>query len=513
MGLRKRFFAGGAVFAIVFGLFTGTGQSGSLAADPGFQVQLGYEQKVLGPSGIVDFPYFNVTGSDGKLYGMVANNDTYMADVSANGSLSNPKVVLRRGGAGRFDQCGAWLMGTVHEITSTHWVSFYHAEAADPADMGRCVFKDGHTRWSIGYAETFNAGKTWTKPDYPHNQIITQDSALTGDLMTDDAGNGRVIEEGGYFYLFFQASSRVDPVRRLNVARAPISSLGRPGSWSKYYCSDVNDESTCGFTQPGRGGQSTHLRGIPAAARYISYNTYLGRFIGVQASGLGGFALWLSDGDDFLHWTERRLIYPAVSSADDPTVDRWGAYSPTDKQVYGYASLIGADGDSSVTGQDFYLYYMKVYPGDDFSKRYLLRRKIGFVRTSAVPSDRVQLTTYIRSDGRRRTSSEAPEPGEGYRVQTSTGYLLSSARDGYAPVFECAASRSTDHYIKQNSCSGTDQPVRRLGWIATSKTAEATVPVYRCVNRQLKNHFASTSEACDGAQKEFLLGYALPNIR
>lgn len=482
------------------------------AVDP-FQVQVGEEQKVLGPSGIVDMTYHTTRNSAGKLIGFTANNDSYAFDVTSSGALTNQRRVLRKGDTGRFDHCGAWLLGSVHQVTSTHWVGWYHAESPNPSDDGRCVFKDGRTRWSMAFTQSFDGGRTWRKSNYPNNQVLTQDSGLLGDPFTEDAGNARIFAaEDGYFYAFFQAATRTNPLRLLNVARAPIQSRGVPGSWQKYYCSDPTDESTCGFTEPGLGGKSTHLKGIPAAARYVSYNSYLGRFVAVHASGLAGFRLWVSDADNFLRWSPHSIIYPRVSTTTDPRVDVWGDRDGRDRQVYAYASLIGANGDSQYTGQNLWLYYMKVFPGDGYESRYLMRRKVSLRSLAGQPPNRVRVTTYRRGDGLKRTSTERPGPSGRYATVAHLAYLLTDARSGYAPVFECSSTTRQDHWLKLSSCAKGSKPIRRVGWIARTRTPEADVPLYRCYDRALRNHFSSTSARCGGKKKVALIGYALRSL-
>lgn len=511
-------------------LSTTTVTSAAGAATPpapaGFSVQLGSEQRVFGPSHQVDMPFHTAYKAGDRTWrGFIANGDTSEVKLSSGGAFASTRIALARGPQGRFDQCGAWLTSVyVDPANPNHWLGWYHAEAANNANNW-CDYSNGGTRWSMAFAESTNAGGTWTKPGYPNNQVITQDRNLTGPF-TEDAGNGRVVVKDGYFYMFFQAATAGDGARKLNIARAPLSSSGRPGKWSK--CSGRGLLGGCSWGGAGLGGPSMHLPGIPPTARSVVWNSYLQRWVAVAASGRYGFSLWQSK--DLLTWetsvtaadgaTMPRYVYPLVNRTADTTVDRWSNRRSSDKGVYGYSSLVGLDLSSTTTGQDMWLYYMRIFPGEGFDKRYLVRRRMSLVATAGAPSDRVQLTTYVDPRGARRTSSEMPAPALGFKVQTSAGYLLTVARSGFVGLFECRSSKG-DHTLRQNSCPTGELLVRRVGYAATRQLA-GTTAIWRCYDTARARHFAMPSSSAavrpalctqTGMKAEYVIGYALPAIR
>lgn len=498
---------------------------------PGVEVQLGPEELLLGPSGHVDSPYFSERDAAGRLFGVMGNADTSFYSSRNNARLSNPRIVLRKGKTGAFDGCGAWLLPSIHKVTPRHWVGWYHAEQAGAGDGGTCNYGDQSTVWRIAFTQSTDAGRTWTKPTFrrANNYVITQNSALTdrsaNSPWTEDAGNGRVMRIGAFFYLFYMAASaETDRIRYLHVARSPVEKLGKPGTWQKYYCHDpLVGPVECGFTQPGVGGKSSHIGSqpnelaVPSNARFVTWNNYLGRYIGVQATGTVGFNLYMSElssqAEAWKRWSGAVRFYPPVSRTKDPLVDQWGVRTSRARHLYAYPSILGVDGGNSVTGQDFYLYYMKLFPGDDFTHRYLFRRKVSLVKTASNAGlHRVQLTTYLnKTDGRRRSSTERPQ-AKAYRFERISGYLLAVERPGWVPVLECVGPRSR-YYLRKSSCSSTHREVRLVGWISPTKTASAPVQVFTCFNRPKRNSFVSTSQTCSGARRTGVLGFALPALR
>jgi hypothetical protein len=484
-----------------------------------FEVQLGPEQKLSGPNGEIDTPFFSERNAAGNLVGFSGNGTSYEFDTQGNTKLLNGRAVVPMGARGTIDGCGAWL-SSIYKVPqngkpSAHWVGWYHAEAPGAGQNGTCSYADASTVWRVAQVVSWNSGRTWTKASYPNNVVLTQDTALTAPI-TQDAGNPRVIAVGSYLYMYYQAATRDSDLRQLNIARAPLSSLGAPGSWKKYFCGSLS----CGFTEPGIGGRSTGLKNIAPSSRYVVWNSYLGRFIAPQASGRAGFALRVAaavpSGQAALDWPSAATIYPEVSTVDDPRVDLWGSgRTSSSRSLYAYPSLLGANGESATTGQSFYLYYMKIFPGDGFSKRNLFRRKVSLVKVgSAYPINRVQLTTYVDAKGHRRTTTEQPKAA-GYRIQTSVGYLGTAggylSGKGWHDVFECPAPHG-DAYLRVAGCPTGITPVRRVGWISPTRTALAKVTIYKCWDKKTARHFNSTSSTCSGKRRQGVLGYGLPAI-
>jgi len=493
----------------------------------GYTVQLGAEQRVYGPSGLTDFPYFSEK-SGRKLIGFISNNDSYRVVQTRSGVLKDPRTILKRGKAGSFDKCGAWLIGSIYKATTTKWIGLYHAEAAGRGDNNRCIFNDDSVVATIGRAVSLDGGKTWKKAR--GGPVVTQNAALTGP-KAEDATMGRMLKVGQYLYLFYAASSGNTGdalVRRLHVARAPISSLGARGTWKKWHCykPSVLESTRCDFGGTGNdgiGGKSTAIAKMDPMARVIIPNTYLDHYVALEATGTKGFRLWVSNIADTAEpvdpsdpnaatksWAGVVDIYPAVSSQGDPQVDNWHRTRRA-KQLYAYSSIVGLKGKSYTSGQSFYIYYVKLFPGGDFPERYLMRRKVTLTTTDTSGLNRVALTTYFRkSDGRRRTSTERPIENA-FKPKRGEGYLLGKDRSGWVDVFECV--QRGRYRLRAGSCADTEKPYRRVGWIHPTAGDGASVPIYLCFKRSRKNYWATSASSCGtGARRKGLLGYGLPSV-
>jgi hypothetical protein len=330
-------------------------------------IAVGAPQKIYGPSGLVDSLYSTVRDAKGRLHGYISNGKVLWFHQRANGSLTNRRVIMSSGGRGSIDQCGVHPAGTIYKdprAPRTHWIAFYHAEKGAPADHGRCNHFHHHTRWSIARMETFNGGRTWKK----RGQVITQDSALLRtaaggwSYATDDAGSPRLVVSGRFMYLFYRATNRSSShVQKMTVARAPLGSKGAPGSWRKFF--------NGAFTEPGLGGQSSGISGLPAAARGISFNSHLQRWVAVKVDITGAY---LFQSTDLFTWTPlEQLVATGLTES--------GFHKPCGPRIpaaYGYGSIVGLNGSSSTSGQSFWVYYMKKPAGKCFDSRFLYRRKV-----------------------------------------------------------------------------------------------------------------------------------------
>lgn len=512
-------------------------------------VQLGPEEYVAGPTNAQDAAYFTEKDNRDRWYGYTANGASFVSPLEEKNLLPTtplphnkdnvPKhqIILEPDTAvGRFvdnprhpDACGAWIAGSIYKDkkNNQHWYGWYHAER-------NCLRgdRDGgeRTHMSIAYAESFDAGKTWKKPNYPNNRIITADTAFDGNSARDDTGAPRVIQVKDYYYIFYQSDSTQESVvgRRIHMARSKVSDMGKPGTWKKWYCTEPNKRESCGFSQPGIGGKSSKLRNSELKNpdgtkdstwsnkyvlndRYISYNRYLNRFI-AMGNDSGSFKLIASEGDDFTNWKiKSELMQVMPTDRDDFTVDNWNNGGTPDKcrkkvgdrlietnyeckQWYGYNSIIGLKGDSDSSGQTFYMYYNKHFPGQEFKDAYIMRRKVKLVASNATTmTARTELSLYQDKKGNQRLTSELPEIWLGYQRKARVGYVLSNPAPGYEPLFECKKPNgkyytmllagAKDYALPvpgdpPTKCNATDKLIRRVGWISPKKTNEATEPIY-----------------------------------
>lgn len=337
-------------------------------AHAGTRVDLHQPQRILGPANDIDSLYVTYRNKTG-LHALMSMRFVTDYHQRKDGSLTQPRTVIRPGPLGSIDHCGVHPVGPFWKDPHNprHWVTFYHAEEQAPVDPGFCNHHEHHTRWSVARLVTWDAGRTWVKG----GQVITQDRTLTTQpsgewrYWSDDAGSPRPVWRKRYVYLFYRATTQRTPDRRkMLVARAPIKTLGKPGTWQKLYNGT--------WSQPGIGGHATQLPVLPATARGISWNRYLHRYLALRVKAEGA-ELWQST--DLMHWTYfRRLTDTGIDAGLSwhHTCDPDVGLPP----AYGYGSIIGYYGSSGKSGQRFWIYYMKKPGGECFDHRYLLRRLV-----------------------------------------------------------------------------------------------------------------------------------------
>lgn len=379
-----------AVAALISGALSAAAPAQSQPNQPNQQTQpqyvVGAAQQILA-GGVVDSLPATVRGPHGKLLFIMSNASSEEFTQKPSGALMNPRIILRSGPKGSVDYCGVHPVGTIVKLTWKHWITFYHGEQADPYVNGgvcdRLPPYNQSTRWAVYKLQTFDAGLTWHKG----GQVLGQDRQFVGwsanpqataNINRDDAGSPRLVVRSGYMYMFYRAVNQQSPdQQQMSVARASLRSTGAPGLWRKWYCSDPEDPTTCGFTQPGLGGMQTHVPGLVAEARGITWNTYLQSYVTVRAWSDG---LWMqtSQGSNLLAWSPPVLVLPLGGSSGqwphavcDPSHPQ-----PDYPMAAGYGATIGLDGSSTTTGSRFWVYYMLKPKGQCFSSRYLMRREV-----------------------------------------------------------------------------------------------------------------------------------------
>jgi hypothetical protein len=168
------------------------------------------------------------------------------------------------------------------------------------------------------------------------------------------------------------------------------------------------------------------------------------------------------------------------------------------------------DGDSNQVGDVFWLYYMYLNPGDDFDRRYLVRRKIRVSYTASnVPVDlvpRIALSKYQNLDDTWFTTTNV-DPD--YQFMGTIGYLFTDQVPNSVPVYDCYIDSRHNHMLVPNdeTCGGGDvHYLRRVGWISTVPFNNS-FQVYRCWNSVATNHFISADPTCEGKITEWPMGY------
>lgn len=302
----------------------------------------------------------------GQLFGLMGMRTVTRYQQHRDGTLSDATPILQPGPPGSPDACGVHPSG-IFKATPTHWVLFYHAEQPAPGEECTSNRAEKHTRWTIRRMDSWNAGRTWVKG----GAVISQDTNLLVDPATglwnyrcDDTGEAHLLVAGGWLYLVYDACTGDGRGREESIARAPVSSLGVPGSWLKW-------DGTA-FAQPGLGGSQAPLEGLPTGARGISWNTYTHSWLAASVHIEGGA---LFESSDLIHWAYRSTLFATGLHGSvwglpcDPAVGEGAAY--------GYGSIIGSGGSVSTSGRVFWLYYMVKPAGRCFTDgRLLVRREV-----------------------------------------------------------------------------------------------------------------------------------------
>lgn len=490
-------------------------QDDSAVTGEDFHIVVGEEEYVMGPKyNIPDTPFFatpissgvRVFTSSGNAYSSTASN---LESIDYD-NLDNTNNILLKPSrqSGTFDECGLALQ-SVLKLDILHWTGWYHAEQNCPSGVDYVLIP--HHK-SMAFTESKDGGITWVKPAYPDNLVLVSDKSMVKDTQgnfIDSAGDGWVIKKGDFLYMFYTTGvpdDRLDPLLKykVRVARSRLVDYGQPGSWSNYYHGD--------FTENSLGGKSSSVSKNLNESTVI-YNSYLGRYMAPFISGKYGFYLNFSKGDDLLKWegypsNNAWNIYPQVSDNND---------SNPDLPYYLYGSFLAGDGNSQEIGQEFYLYYMKLFGGtNDIKNRYLMRRKINFVKNEDQPVYDIKLALInYRNDGQRKTksSTEIAPPSSGYKKTETLGYLLSHPAKGFRSLYECIIS-GKDYYLTvadPNSWQSCDVPnskfVRTVGFISTDQTGQSTTALYACYNKSEDDHFSSTDPSCSGQIAGYRLGY------
>lgn len=389
-------------------------------ADMAFRV--GPAEVVMGPSRFIDSLVNGIKVGD-TVRAYVANTHTVVLEGSSAADLAPTGERALEAGTdpGQWDDCGAWLEGVERDVEDPRLLrAWYHAE-------WQCDYPNNQTHKSVAYAESRDGGKTFTKPGYPRNQVLT---SPTGSVEGHHTGRGgpSIVRRGGYYYLYYL---NVLPSLKTvtSVARAPVSSGGVPGSWRSY---TVDDNGRGRWEQDARGGAAAALDTDPTAAS-ASVHLPSGEVLLVrQDTQSGGITLQAStDGTDFT-----RLPEPIVPYLPSQIRTDWSG--GTDGQIFGYTSIIGPDG-SRFWRDTFYLFHLYVFPGDTLQgARYLVRREVSVTGArESRPRSTVALSSYAGGGDRFATSAPL-KPGPAF--EGVVGHLLATPSGDRRALFECTTA-------------------------------------------------------------------------
>jgi hypothetical protein len=467
---------------LVLGIHLST--SGADAHAAGIEFRAARPETVIENNDFVDSPFFSFKG-DWDVDGMVANSASWRVHRESSTDPVTREASLRRGARGEFDECGAWLQSVLDDGNLIR--GWYHAERRSP-ECNDSIWK---TFKSIAYAESHDDGKSFLKPQYPNNQVITAptvpDSTRPGFV---GEGDHHVLPVGRFLHLNYLATHHPQGWR-ICIARATRDSGGVPGSWTKFF------DGT--FSEPGVGGRCTPVAAYKHLARsWVSRLPSQDIFLGFGSSWSDGkrIGFTFSTSKDGIEW---RSVDGVVMASRGT----WGVRNAASEEISAYPSLAGFDGDPHELGPSFWLYYTHVPHGRPLrgNRRLVRRRVTTSTRAGGASSTSVSMISLDAYESRleppRRVVTTAVPP-ERYRHVETLGYVIMHDTIGPRTIFAC-----TDR-VSGTSYAGTATHPCRTGDTAipvgdvNQAAGPGRVPLYSC---NLTRGFItlSRSEQCDGA--------------
>ncbi|MFY0529162.1 hypothetical protein ACN28I_40355 [Archangium gephyra] len=435
---------------------------------------------IRGPASDELDSFFNeIRLANGLKRGFTANASTYAMDGKEPWDMGGVRrKVLEPGSPGTYNECGHWLSDTVKLGGVVH--GFVHAESD-------CNYLEGRTHKSMAFATSSNEGLTWSLK----GQIITGTDAPAPSIHTGEGDCTVIHGADGYYYAYCLRARDWVTI----VARAPVANPA-PGKWFKY--------DGTSWSQPGLGGEASSLGALgSAAAHWVTQDQIL--LLG-QDKWFGGLkASFSSDKLQFTTMNEPWLFL------DD---DEWNRPAPT--ELIAYASVLSHDQVNNEIRNPFILTYTYVPPGEKFDRRYLVFRDVSIWMSSspASPQVGVALSRWYNAATQDRWSTTAAVPGndETYVYEGLLGYLMTKPHPTLATVKleDCVSDwpGHPDHLLAECEAEGYSR-LRTAGWIFEAPQPN-TLPLYRCYNPEVRQHFVSNQANCEGmGSKEWLMGHAL----
>jgi hypothetical protein len=428
----------------------------------------------------LDAPFSALRLADGSFRGFSANGATYAIEGPTLWDMGGPRqTVLEAGAPGSVNDCGRWLTSTMR--SGDQVLGLVHQEA-------NCDYNRGRTDKSMAIASSLDDGLTWTDLG----------TVITG---TDMPQPGRINGEGdctmvdgvdGYLYAYCLRNSDWQTI----VARASASD---PTDWQKYYEGVWNE--------PGLGGNATAIGFVGTGVGYL-------RERGVVAAvttdkWFGGLRLSLSQ--DKVSFADLKEPLLPIDGAE------WNR--PADTSLIAYGTILNPENGSNAVNSQFLLSYIYVPPGQGFESRYLVQHEVTLSVEDEPQAVQAGMALTRWSDPERKiyVTSTGPLTGDrlSYRKDAVVAYLLTRAPEGIdsVKIEECSSDwpGHLDQMLAEDgSCTAAGyQRERTAGWLYASEQPGA-VPVYRCVEKEARTHFASSAADCEGlGTMEFLLGYGL----
>ncbi len=472
-------------------------------AEGSVEFSIGPEEQVLSISqnNIPDFPYITVQTAQGLIGalavggvgGVEGNQREYQVLNPLGPKLGDltPMVGFVKGDKRSDpDYGGVWLSGTSFVPKDNIIQGIYHAETHSGTDAPSL----NNTITTTAYIRSVDGGKTWIKPNYPNNVL------MTGVGNPDKMGGtdpDSLIQMGNDTYLYSFEFGKDVEYRGMSVAKTTNKYFGDSSKWSKYYCPS---STNCGFTEPAIGGKITVLPGLTGKSP-VAFNSYLNKFIAINGDPLLiNDTLQMSYSDDGISFKN----YGEPLKLENSIGPGW---------VKVYSSLIGLNGTANKTDNQFYWYYVvlkrdpKTQEITD-STRYLMRRLVTILNPTISTSTNNVTTTdlyrYYNSKDRQHIYDKTDRTKMGeisndFKDEGACCKLFTTQIDNTIPLYK--VKNSTDFFMETNinqinlAESNGYQNKTILGYCyKPGKQPAGTVPLYRFYNFKDTDHFYTTEE-------------------
>ncbi len=469
--LGRRYLA--ALFFVMSGASAGRG--GELCGDC-VELKLEHPVVVRGPSrNEPDAPISIIKLPNGKFRGFTANAVTIAIDgVSPLDLGGASRVVLRPGFAGSPSECGRWLTSLL-PVRSVLYGMIH--------DEQHCNYHAGETHKSMSVAVSHDDGLTWNDL----GQIIT---GKEGDMSGRPSGVGDCTAVDGHDGYWYAYCLRPKDWKNI-VARAPHDAP-IPGKWVKW--------SGDGWREPGLGGAAAALS--EPVGTSAAYWTKAGAVLLLNAASSSLQLSISKDKVNFETLPEPLILYDG---------NDWKRPAATD--LYAYPAMIADKGINNISHK-FFLAYMYIPPGQDFTQRYLVVQE-GEIDASPMPRHpevRSALTRWVMPQGLTwTTTGPAILSGNSYAYDKGLGYVMTATPGDVASVEldECFSPQTGIGFLaKTGDCAARGSVRRRTAGYIFRDRQPGTVALVDCKKNGAR--FVSDRLDCEKVgTREHLLGFAL----
>jgi hypothetical protein len=364
-----------------------------------------------------------------------------------------------------------------------------------------------------------------------NNQIIA--AANFSTLHQTGEGDHGVLQISGYLYLFFLEWDGWRGDATVGLARSPVSSRGRPGTWLKL--------KNGRFTEPGIGGDVDMIHAAGTAPAAIA-DLHIILTVG------------LSSGPIVATYRDDDGLPPITGWAPAPggpifvaDYSSWNR-QPNSSELFGYVSVMGDSGNAlPIMSNQAYIYFTYLEAGATFASRYLVRRRCSFfTRLGQAPLPSLEALSLWCVYGRcAETAWPTTGPVLGnnwsatqgeYKLSSSVlAYLFTASLNESSALIECMDPRTGRMTLMtaQECVAANGKRLRPAGWVAASEVFARTlgwvfpgalqpaeqavyrsdaVQLWRCVGEGEFNYSVAVGNGeagCAPRRVDVLLGFAL----